>query len=196
MLKRNLMMLGLALLLTGCGFQLRGTGNADFALSEIDLQARNNYGDTVKQLEQLLSSNGVRVHPGARYTLNLLREQEGRRTASYSGSARTAEYELSNRLDYEFRGPQDLLLLSDSVDVSKVYVHDENNLIGSSQEAVQLREEIRRDLLQQLVLRLQRITPAQLDRLQRAAEDKAHAERQALEAAGQEQAAPLHSPVQ
>ncbi|QLF94254.1 hypothetical protein HW090_14030 [Pseudomonas sp. ABC1] len=195
MLKRNLMMLGLALLLAGCGFQLRGTGSADFALTEIDLQARNSYGDTVKQLEQLLSSNGVQVHPGARYTLNLLNEQEHRRTASYSGSARTAEYELSSQLDYEFRGPQGLLLLNDSVDVRKVYVHDENNLIGTSQEANQLREEIRRDLLQQLVMRLQRITPAQLDRLQRDAEDKLRAEQQALEAAEQP-SAPQHSPVE
>ena len=61
--KRNLVVLGLTLLLSACGFQLRGTGDVEFGLKEIDLQARNSYGETVQQLESLLQSNGVRVTP-------------------------------------------------------------------------------------------------------------------------------------
>nr|MBF0685786.1 hypothetical protein [Pseudomonas sp.] len=57
MVKRNLMVVGLALLMSGCGFQLRGTGDADFALSEINLQARDSRGQTVQQLRELLQSN-------------------------------------------------------------------------------------------------------------------------------------------
>ena len=40
MMKRNLVVIGLAVLLSACGFQLRGTGSAEFAVKEIDLQAR------------------------------------------------------------------------------------------------------------------------------------------------------------
>ena len=47
----------------------------------------------------------------------------------------------------------------------KVYVQDENNLIGSSQESGQLRQEMRRELIQQVSLRLQLLTPAQLEQL-------------------------------
>jgi len=54
MVKRNLMVAGLALLLSACGFQLRGTGDAEFALTEIDLQARDSHGQTVQQLKDLL----------------------------------------------------------------------------------------------------------------------------------------------
>ena len=136
--KRNLVVLGLTLLLSACGFQLRGTGDVEFGLKEIDLQARNSYGETVQQLESLLQSNGVRVTP-ARSTASTAREQTRQRTASYTSSARSAEYELTSTLDYEFRGPQNLLLLEDSIEVQKVYVHDSNNLIGSSQEGDQLR---------------------------------------------------------
>ncbi len=164
--KRNLVVLGLTLLLSACGFQLRGTGDVEFGLKEIDLQARNSYGETVQQLESLLQSNGV-------------------------------EYELTSTLDYEFRGPQNLLLLEDSIEVQKVYVHDSNNLIGSSQEGDQLRQEMRRELLQQLALRIQRITPSQLDRLQQEAEAKARAEAEAVEAARRAQdAQPQQSPIQ
>ncbi|WP_313242802.1 LPS-assembly lipoprotein LptE [Stutzerimonas nitrititolerans] len=182
MVKRNLMVVGLALLLSACGFQLRGTGDAEFALTEIDLQARDSHGQTVQQLKDLLESNDVHVHPGARYSLNLANEQTRQRTASYTSSARSAEYDLTTTLDYEFRGPQNTQLLRDRVEVQRVYVHDSNNLIGSSQEGDQLRQEMRRELLQQLVMRVQRVSQAQLDALQATAEAKARAEAEALEA--------------
>ena len=197
MINRNLAVAGLALLLSACGFQLRGTGETSFALEEINLQARNSYGDTAKDLEELLKDNGVRVYPGARYTLDLVREQNRQRTASYTTAARTAEYELSSVLDYQFRGPQDTVLLEDSVEVRKVYVHDSSNLIGSDQEAEQLRQEMRRELLQQVSMRIRGITPAQLDQLQLTAEARKRAEAEAIEAQMREQSQrPLQSPIE
>lgn len=197
MIKRNLMVAGLALLLSACGFQLRGTGDTNFALDEINLQARNSYGETVKQLEELFKDNGVRVSPGARYTLDLVREQSRQRTASYTTSARSAEYELTQVLDFEIRGPQNTVLLEDRVEVSKVYVHDSSNLISSDQEANQLRQEMRRELLQQLSMRLRNVSPAQLDQLQQTAEAKKRAEAEAIEAQMREQASkPQHSPIE
>ena len=197
MIKRNLLVAGMALLLSACGFQLRGTGETSFGLEELNLQARNSYGETAQQLEELLKDNGVRVHPGARYTLDLVREQNRQRTASYSTSARSAEYELTSVLDYEFRGPQNTLLLEDRVEVQKVYVHDNSNLIGSDQEAGQLRAEMRRELLQQLSMRVRGITPARLDQLQQTAEARRRAEAEAIEAQIREQAAqPQQSPVE
>lgn len=197
MIKRNLAVAGLALLLSACGFQLRGTGDTSFALDELNLEARDSYGETAMQLEELLKDNGVRVYPGARYTLDLVREQSRQRTASYTTSARSAEYELTSGLDYEFRGPQNTVLLQDSVEVRKVYVHDSSNLIGSDQEAGQLRQEMRRELLQQLSMRIRGITPAELDRLQQTAEAKNRAEAEAIEAQMREQSQrPMQSPIE
>jgi LPS-assembly lipoprotein len=197
-MKRNLMVIGLAVLLSACGFQLRGTGSADFALKEIDLQARNAYGETVKQVRQVLDNSGVKVHTGAPYKLNLANEKETQRTASYTGNARSAEYELTTTLDYEIRGQKNLLLLSDQLEVQSTFVHDENNLIGSDQESAQLRQEMRRELVQQMVLRLQLVTPARLEQLQQEAEAKAQAEAEAAAAArrAEQESAPLQSPIQ
>ncbi|HBX56622.1 LPS assembly lipoprotein LptE [Pseudomonas sp. UBA2684] len=197
MMKRNLLIIGLATLLSACGFQLRGTGDVQFALKELDVSARNAYGETVKLVTQVLENNDVRVFPGAPYSLVLSNEQETQRTASYTSSARSAEYELTTTLDYEIRGAKNLLLTSNQLEVQNFYVQDGNNLIGSDQEAVQLRNEMRRDLVQQLVQRLQLVTPQQLDELQQVAEAKAKAEADALEAARQREAAqPQQSPVQ
>ena len=53
MIKRNLLVMGLAVLLSACGFQLRGTGTNELAIKELDLSARNAYGETVTQLRQV-----------------------------------------------------------------------------------------------------------------------------------------------
>ncbi|MBL0952900.1 MAG: hypothetical protein IBJ08_20125, partial [Pseudomonas sp.] len=64
MMKRNLLVIGLAGLLSACGFQLRGTGDVQFALKELDVSARDAYGETVQQVRDVLEDNGVRVYQG------------------------------------------------------------------------------------------------------------------------------------
>ncbi|MBH3338090.1 hypothetical protein I5L51_03060 [Pseudomonas mendocina] len=199
MMKRNLLVIGLAGLLSACGFQLRGTGDVQFALKELDVSARDAYGDTVQQVREVLENNDVRVYAGAPYKLVISRETENRRTASYSSGARTAEYELTMGLEYEIRGAQNLLLTGNKVEVQNYYQQDDNNLAGSDQEAAQLRSELRREMIQQLTQNLQQITPAQLEQLQQTAEARARAETEALEAARrarESQVAPQQSPIE
>ncbi|MBD9574899.1 LPS assembly lipoprotein LptE [Pseudomonas sp. BGr12] len=193
----SLALIGLASVLSACGFQLRGLGDTNFALKEIDVSARNAYGDTVTQLKQVLEGSGVKVVSRAPYHLILAREDVTQRSVSYTSSARSAENELTNTLSYEIRGTDNLLLLANQVQVRKVYVQDENNLIGSDQEAQQIRAEMRRDLVQQMVTRLQMITPAQLDDLQAKAEAKAKAEADAMKAADEAaKSQPQQSPIE
>ncbi|WP_448679106.1 LPS-assembly lipoprotein LptE [Pseudomonas nicosulfuronedens] len=193
----SLALIGLASVLSACGFQLRGLGDTNFALKEIDVSARNAYGDTVTQLKQVLEGSGVKVVSRAPYHLILAREDVTQRSVSYTSSARSAENELTNTLSYEIRGADNLLLLANQVQVRKVYVQDENNLIGSDQEAQQIRNEMRRDLVQQMVTRLQLITPAQLDDLQAKAEAKAKAEADAMKAADEAaKSQPQQSPIE
>ncbi|MFJ3053405.1 MULTISPECIES: LPS assembly lipoprotein LptE [Pseudomonas nitroreducens/multiresinivorans group] len=193
----SLALIGLASVLSACGFQLRGLGDTNFALKEIDVSARNAYGDTVTQLKQVLEGSGVKVVSRAPYHLILAREDVTQRSVSYTSSARSAENELTNTLSYEIRGTDNLLLLANQVQVRKVYVQDENNLIGSDQEAQQIRAEMRRDLVQQMVTRLQLITPAQLDDLQAKAEAKAKAEADAMKAADEAaKSQPQQSPIE
>lgn len=199
MMKRNLLVIGLAALLSACGFQLRGTGTSQFALTDMSVEARNAYGDTVKQVRQTLSNSGVNVHEGAQYKLVLVNEQENTRAASYNSGGRSAEYELTSKVDYEIRAEGDLVLTTDSVEVQNFYQQDSNNLIGSDQQAAQMRKELRHDLVQQLVQRLSLITPTQLEQLQLAAEQRVRAEAQAAEAARQyreSQMAPQQSPLE
>lgn len=197
MIKRNLLVMGLAVMLSACGFHLRGTGSTELSIKELDLGARNAYGETVNELRDMLRSSGVNVHTGAPYKLVLTNEAETQRAASYAGSARSAEYELTTKLSYDIRGRNNTPLISDSLEVQKIYLYDGNNVNGAGQEASQLRQEMRRDLVQRMVMRLQLLSPAQLDELQAKADERAKAEAAALEAAQRAQdAQPQQSPLE
>ncbi|MCU1715609.1 LPS assembly lipoprotein LptE [Pseudomonas sp. 5P_3.1_Bac2] len=197
MSKRNLLVISLATLLSACGFHLRGTGDVELALKELDVSARNAYGQTVTELRDALQNNGVKVYPGAEYHLILAREEDKRRAASFNSSARTAEYEVTKTVEYEIRGSKNMLLLNDKLSVRSIYSQDDNNLIGSDEEAKTLQSEQRRELVQQLVQKLRLITPEKLDELQATALAKAKAEADALEAARiQEENTPKQSPIE
>ncbi|WP_248917562.1 LPS assembly lipoprotein LptE [Pseudomonas entomophila] len=197
MIKRNLLVMGLAVLLSACGFQLRGTGTTELTIKELDLSARNAYGDTVKQLRTTLQNSGVKVYSGAPYKLVLTNEQETQRAATYTGGSRSAEYELTTVLNYAIEGQNDSVLLEDKLQVQKYYVYDGNNITGSGQEATQVRNEIRRDLVQGMMVRLQQLTPTRLDDLQRKADERAQAEARALQEAQRIQdETPQQSPLE
>jgi LPS-assembly lipoprotein len=197
MIKRNLLVMGLAVLLSACGFQLRGTGTTELTIKELDLSARNAYGETVTDLRQMLESSGVKVYNGAPYKLYLADEQENQRILSYAGAGRTGEYQVNTVLSYDIIGENNLNLLSSKLEVQKVFIHDGNNLVGSDQEANDARRETRRELVQRMMLRLQQLTPAQLQQLQQAANDRAKAEADALQAAQKAEAeTPRQSPLE
>ncbi|MDD0973242.1 LPS assembly lipoprotein LptE [Pseudomonas fontis] len=197
MIKRNLLVMGLAVLLSACGFQLRGTDTNALTIKEMDLSARNAYGPTVIQLRQVLQGSGVKVHAGAPYTLVLTNETETQRAASYAGAGRSVDYELNTVLNYTIQGHDNTELLSDKLEVQKVYNYDGNNITGSNQESNQVREEMRRELVQKMMLRLQLLNPVQLEELQAKADERARAEAEAVEAARRAQAeTPQQSPLE
>ncbi|MDV7213641.1 LPS-assembly lipoprotein LptE [Azotobacter beijerinckii] len=198
MIKRSLALVALTGLLGACGFHLRGTGGEStrIALSELNLTARNAYGETQRLLRSQLEANGVKVYASAPYELVLTRETEKRRTASYTSTSRSMEYELSTTLEYELLDTRKLQLGSNELTVQKVYVHDQNNITGSTQEALQLREEMRREMVQQLILRLQQLTPERLAQMEKQAQERARAEAQAAEAAQRAQEEQQNEPQQ
>ncbi|PHN32466.1 LPS assembly lipoprotein LptE [Pseudomonas sp. ICMP 460] len=197
MIKRNLLVMGLAVLLSACGFQLRGTGTNELSIKELDVSARNAYGETVTQLRQTLENSGVRVYTGALYKLNLVDEKDTQRNLSYASAGRASDIELTSELNFEVQGRDHLPLMGDKIQVQKVVSHDGNNLVGSDSEITQVRKEMRRELIQRLMLRLQLLTPQQLEVLQRTADNKAKADADALKAAQEyEDNTPKQSPAE
>ena len=183
MIKRNLLLLGLSALISACGFQLRGTGDMQFGLDELGLSARNAYGTAVQQTRKGLENSGVRVTDSAPYKLVLTRDEQTSRTVSFTTGAQGAETELTRTLSYEIQGRNNQPLLSNQLEVQRSYVTDENNIAGASESQIQLSNEMTVAMVQQLLGRIQMITPAQLEALQAKADADAKALAEAEEAA-------------
>ena len=197
MIKRNLLVMGLAVLLSACGFQLRGTGTNQLTITELGLSARDAYGQTVRDLRLALEGSGVKITDAAPYKLVLNNEQENQRAASYTGTGSTAEYELTKVLNYQIKGDNNLVLLENKVEARKFFMQDTGNIAGSAQEASMVCKELDRDLVQQVLLRLEQLTPARLAELQTLADEKARAEAAALEAQQKAEAeTPQQSPLE
>jgi len=159
-------------LLSACGFHLRGTGATQLAISEIAIEARNRYGKTVEQLKNALEKRQVDVRVGAFPTLVLTEEKLSSRTLGRGGSAQVAEIELRLSLDYQLLGNNRLLLTEDNLQVRRIYVQDDNNIAATGGEQAQFEVEMRRELIDQLLMRLQALTPEQLQSWQQLAEQK------------------------
>ena len=197
MLKRSITVLGLAFLMTACGFHLRGTGTTQMALNELNFTARDALSPLGKMVKESLVNNKVQVSSSAPFTLYVGPEETTQRTASFTAGTRSAEYTLTTAVSYELRSGKLPTLLQDRIEVQRTYAHNQNNVTGSGQEESLLREEMRRDLVMQLMMRLQAVTPTQLEALKEQAQRKARAEADAREAAirAQQFDEPQQSPI-
>lgn len=197
MLKRSITVLGLAFLMTACGFHLRGTGTTQMALNELNFTARDALSPLGKMVKESLVNNKVQVSSSAPFTLYVGSEETTQRTASFTAGTRSAEYTLTTAVSYELRSGKLPTLLQDRIEVQRTYAHNQNNVTGSGQEESLLREEMRRDLVMQLMMRLQAVTPTQLEALKEQAQRKAQAEADAREAAirAQQFDEPQQSPI-
>lgn len=119
-----------------------------------------------------LENSRVKVSSGAPYHLILTREDSQRRSASYTGAGRSAEIELTNTLDYEIRGANNLLLLQNQQEVPASTPRTRATSVAPSRKAVQQTVELRQRLVRNLLQHLQMITPQQLEQLQQAAQAK------------------------
>lgn len=155
--------LGASLLLSACGFHLRGTGVDNIKLDELHVSAQNNNGPTHQSVLEALRNNGVTVRSTAPYHLQLRDEPQQRRSLSYASRSTPAEYELRRLLTFQIINSAGQPLIGpETLSTQRVHVRDRDNVTGSSEEEALLQREMREDLTRQLMFRLSRISTSDL----------------------------------
>ena len=144
-------LLALLLQLSGCGFQLR-SWEMGSAYNSVGLDSAARFA-IEPSLRRALSQTGVPlVANNAELVLELLDSDEELRTASVSGAARTAEFELILRVRYAIRDANGTYLAEPTVlTQSRRYFLNRDNLVGSNEEQALLRRELRGELVQQIM---------------------------------------------
>ena len=145
-------LLVLALLASGCGFHLRGSGLE----SSIDTAEVREVGraPVSRELTRLLRGAGVTIvdeEDGASTVIELLSQKEGRRGVSVTDRTKTAEYELSLEVKFRVRDNIGELVPERVARVERVYRLDSTNIVGSHEQESLVRSEMEREVVRQIV---------------------------------------------
>lgn len=148
------------LLLSACGFHLRGNYEMPAGLTSVTLIVPEQSGVLKKELELMLNRSGVRTD-GGDTQLEVTREVLTKQTATVDSSAKAAEYTLLYAVDYRIsqvdaktEGPVQKLILR------RGYQYDSTNIVGKSTEEETLVQEMRQDTANQIVRQLRSYTIA------------------------------------
>ncbi len=155
-MRRGLLLLG-ALILAGCGFQLR-TWDLQDAFSSAYVRT-DEYGSFARDLRRALTQAGVELveeAEDAEVVVRVLSLERTQRSISVTGQARAAEYEVGLTLRYAATRKNDAgmpveMLAPQTIRGERVYRVDRDNLIGSSAERTLLEDEIKNDLIGQIL---------------------------------------------
>ncbi len=142
--------------LTGCGFHLRTIEGFNLDVESVHISATNAYGEFLRELERILSVQGIEIASKSRaeYTIHISSEQKFRRPVSTSGDITVSEYELRLEIVFQVAGQDGKVLIEPTMIVTeKIYSFDRSSFIGSSEEEKRLTEEMRRDIAGQLLRR-------------------------------------------
>ena len=148
---------GSLLLLAGCGFQLKGSGDADLALDGLTIRLISGQprAELTLAVTKELIANGLVMtdEADASASLELQPEQFSQRNLSLTAQARAAELELTLATDFTFTQP-DHNPVNARATVSRQMLNDPRNVVGKTEELRLLRDEMRRDLAAQIVRRV------------------------------------------
>jgi len=153
----------MSLTLTACGFKLRGLYDVPEALRQVHLVT----AVTPSQLEPALRSafdmNQIELTEAARYRLEVVSERHTRRTATLTGNADAAEYELRSEvhirvLDMQRDGA--VVMPERRLMTEQVYRNERDNITASGSQEIQVQQQMLQDLAQQIVRQYLHIQPA------------------------------------
>ena len=147
-------MLATLLGVAGCGFQLRGL-EAD-GLESLNIVGASAAPLTSKSLRQALEDRDVQIVPAGAgvISVHILDERSHRRSIATTNVYNAAEYELRLELDVSISRDENFLLEDATLVAQRVYAVDSGNLSGSYEEQALLLSDMRVNLAEQLIRRV------------------------------------------
>lgn len=157
----RLLILLITLLLSACGFQLRG--HAGMPFQSIYIDAANSSTPFAADLRQNLEANNVTLSSSAKQAdliLNIVSESQEKQILSLSSAGRVNEYQLFFKVS--LRAYDNLArdwIPAEEMVIRRYYNYDDTQILAKQQEEAMLVQSMRDDMVQQIVRRLSRSKP-------------------------------------
>jgi LPS-assembly lipoprotein len=147
----RLILLIATLLITSCGFQLRGNAEVPPAMRELALQMPAGRSALRLELSRTLRSNGIELAAAAPYSLQILKEKQGRRVASLDERVKADEYELRTEVRFQVTQGDKFLIAPTAVRTERVYSYDADAITAENEQEALLRREMQQDISRQIL---------------------------------------------
>ena len=144
--------------ITGCGYNLRGTGAGAPEFSDLRLQLPGAEPEFERILRRSLETAGIVAYEAGAPDFPLLSigpESFSGRPASTTVQARAAQITLRLAVQFNLTDGETILIDQETLSVERTYYQDLRNIAGNREEAELLRGEMRQELVAQLMRRLE-----------------------------------------
>lgn len=147
----------LAIGLQGCGFKLRGSIDVPPQFRQMQLQANPNSSFT-KSLIQQLKANDIKITTQAPLRLAITRNDNEKRTLSYSGRGKSAEYEIIKHVEFSVINTQtnQVMIPKTELQARRAYLFDDTKIAAMNEQEQLIQQELEFDLASKLLLQLQK----------------------------------------
>jgi LPS-assembly lipoprotein len=159
MVMRTFMLLT-ALLLSACGFHLRGQVALPF--ESLYLDAANPATPLIGELRRNLESNRVKLADTpdqAAVVLNIVFEMPDKQILSLGGDGRVNEFRLFYRVSFRAYDQLQDWIPAEEIALSRDYSYDDTQVLAKEAEEALLYQSMRSDMVQQIMRRLSRAKP-------------------------------------
>lgn len=159
MIRTGIVML-CAVLLGGCGFQLRGTDQAAMPMDTLALSYPGGRYPLADMLRDALNARDVLVPEeiGQHLQLQLTAERLSRRALTLNNRGGAGQYELMLQVDAYVLRSGLLLAGPETLEVTGSFYEDTANISGSNNGVEQTLDDMRREMADQIVRRLRLLT--------------------------------------
>jgi LPS-assembly lipoprotein len=161
-------LLAITLLLSSCGFELRGHGlkKISFSFHSIYVRAPSE-SPMVTALKQKIKAYKLELAPSsdkADLTLDLASESMAKQIVALNSSGQVSEYEAQYHVSFRVydRQQQDWIPASE-ISLIRDYNYDNSQLLAMTQQEQMIYQDIYQDAAQQLMFRLSLVKPPQPD---------------------------------
>lgn len=152
-----------SLILTSCGFALRGSGNSALTPETVYVRSPQENAPLTLALQESLANAQmqlVETAEQANYVVSIGPEEFSSITSTVNGRARAAQYTLRLGVEIALDKQAQSLLAAERLIVERSYFEDTANIAGSTREADILHNEMRQELVNQILNRLRVVSEA------------------------------------
>lgn len=152
---KKAVIVGVALLLSACGYHFRGAFALPAAMKSIYLEGGS--GPLRDQFKQVMASSSgqlVSSRQGAGMVVRIVNEESNRRTLSLSSRGKSNEFELYYRLEYELTNAGNALLMTrQPIEIRREYYNDQQDIMAKENEEKVIRDEMYQQVVRTIVNR-------------------------------------------